>query len=31
LPITPIIVAMRAPVLSATSSLDRICTIGFYF
>src|SRR5262249_19742599 len=24
---TPIIVAMRAPVLSATSSLDRICTI----
>src|SRR5215208_3780540 len=26
---TPIIVAMRAPVLSATSSLDRICTIGF--
>src|SRR6202030_404375 len=25
---TPIIVAMRAPVLSATSSLDRSCTIG---
>src|SRR5436309_4083062 len=24
---TPIIVAMRAPLLSATSSLDRICTI----
>src|SRR5438552_8175522 len=27
LPITPIIVAMRAPLLSATSSLDRSCTI----
>src|SRR6202171_4784515 len=27
LPMTPIIVAMRAPELSATSSLDRICTI----
>src|SRR6267378_4347956 len=27
LPITPIIVAMRAPVLSATSNLDRSCTI----
>src|SRR5207302_703982 len=26
-PITPIIVAMRAPVLSATSNLDRSCTI----
>src|SRR5436309_15072008 len=25
---TPIIVAMRAPELSATSNLDRICTIG---
>jgi hypothetical protein len=24
---TPIIVAMRAPLLSATSNLDRICTI----
>jgi hypothetical protein len=24
---TPIIVAMRAPLLSATSSLERICTI----
>src|SRR4029077_5227302 len=31
LPITPIIVAMRAPVLSATSSLDRIWTIKIYF
>src|SRR5207247_8184617 len=27
LPITPIMVAMRAPLLSATSSLDRSCTI----
>ena len=27
LPMTPIIVAMRAPVLSATSSLERIWTI----
>src|ERR1700731_2018006 len=26
---TPIIVAIRAPVLSATSSLERICTINF--
>src|SRR5438105_2706825 len=29
-PITPIIVAMRAPVLSATSSLERICTINLF-
>jgi hypothetical protein len=28
---TPIIVAIRAPVLSATSNLDRICTIEVYF
>src|SRR5438876_10469934 len=28
LPMTPIILAMRAPVLSATSSLERICSIG---
>jgi hypothetical protein len=30
LPITPIIVAMRAPLLSATSNLDRSCTIEIF-
>src|SRR4029453_6069499 len=30
LPITPIIVAIRAPLLSATSSLDRSCTIRIF-
>src|SRR4051812_8788086 len=30
LPMTPIIVAMRAPLLSATSSLDRIWTIKLF-